>query len=122
MFCSLELGDVWRESAGQYQLRYTTGQRDSALLRRKLRPAAWLCAKYQNSTACQQLGNLCALTLHSRQHTACTALVNIERQSNVASRKVPRLFFPSGQTSSTLESETISTQVDHCSVFGFYCK
>ena len=42
--------------------------------------------------------------------TACEAIVRIEsRTSNVNPRKVPRIFFPLGQTSSLLESEDIQS-------------
>ena len=64
--------------------------------------------RYHNSSACQQLANLCALTLHARDHPACSAIVNIAtKTNNIRPRKVPVVFFPLGQTSSLLESESI---------------
>merc|ERR1719445_726222 len=51
---------------------------------------------------------MCSLTLHKREHTACSAILQIARESQGRRpRRVPVIFFPIGQTSSLLESESI---------------
>ena len=67
-----------------------------------------MCSRFGNSTACQQLANMCALTLHRREHTSCFAILQIAQESQGRRpRRVPVIFFPIGQTSSLLESESI---------------
>ena len=105
---NLELGDVYKGGPTQFQLEYKESPRDSQLLRQNLIGAIFLCAKYQNTSGCNSLANLCSLTLHSRYSTPCSAIHNIaSRTSNNNPRKIPRIFFPLGQTSSLLESESI---------------
>ena len=71
-----------------------------------------MCSRYGNSTACQQLANMCAMTLHKREHTACSAILQIARESQGRRpRRVPVIFFPIGQTSSLLESESIQVKL-----------
>ena len=107
---NMELGDVYKEEPTQFQISYSDSPRDSRLLRQQLRAAIFLCAKYHNNSGCNSLANLCSLTLHSRFTTACSAIQNIASQtSNVNPRKIPRIFFPLGQTSSLLESESIQS-------------
>ena len=107
---NLELSDVYKEEPTQFQLEYKKTPRDSRLLRQNLVAAIFLCAKYHNNSGCNSLANLCSLTLHSRYSTPCSSINNIASQtSNVNPRKIPRIFFPLGQTSSLLESESIQS-------------
>ena len=42
-----------------------------------------------------------------REHTSCSSVINIATKTNNNPRKVPVVFFPLGQSSSLLESESI---------------
>lgn len=63
---NLDIGDVYRETTSQYQIPYSQSTVDSYYFRNNLKAAAFMCAKYHNSTACNHLANMCVLTLHNR--------------------------------------------------------
>ncbi|XP_023349212.1 meckelin [Eurytemora carolleeae] len=72
--------------------------------------SAYMCGRHLNSTSCNLLANLCALTLHDREHPSCSTLKRIaDRNNDQTVRRVPSLFLPSGQSSSTAESEAITS-------------
>ena len=60
-----------------FQIKYDSRPQDSLLLRQRLRASIFLCAKYFSPSGCNQLANLCTLTLH--HSTACQAIDNIAR-------------------------------------------
>ena len=107
---NLEMGDILVEASANYNIKYGDHTVVSRYLKERATMAAYMCGKHLNTTACNMLANLCTLTLHTKQHPLCTSLVTIERQNNdLSTRRVPRLFLPEGQVSSTLESESIPT-------------
>ena len=105
---NLELGDLYTESVRAYQILYRGEEKDSSYLREHMTVAAYMCGKHLNMTACNQLANMCTLTLHTRDHPACRTIITLTRLNNdLNTRRVPRIFFPQGQSSGTLESESI---------------
>ena len=107
---NLDMGEILVEASTNYNIKYGDQTIVSRFLKERATMAAYMCGKHLNTTACNLLANLCALTLHNKQHPLCASLVTIERQNNdLSTRRVPRLFLPEGQVSSTLESESIPT-------------
>ena len=44
--------------------------------------SAYMCGRHLNSTSCNLLANLCALTLHDREHPSCSTLKRIADRNN----------------------------------------
>ena len=61
--------------------------------------------KHRNNTACQMIGNICALSLHDKTHPACRAMKALERFT------LPRLFFPDNYKPESLKD--VITNVYH---------
>lgn len=63
--------------------------------------------KFHNATACQLLGNLCSLTLHTGSHPSCAVLHNLIFLQRY--HEVPHVFYESGTTQVPIKNEEIST-------------
>ena len=91
---NLEIDDVVRLTSSSYLIPYGSSPFDALYLRDNLEAAIFLCSKFYNSSSCNSLANMCSLTLHSRQHAACSSLTNIaSKTNNINPRKVPIVFF-----------------------------
>lgn len=65
-----------------------------------------LLQAHHNATACQLLGNLCAMALHDRNHPACDLLFSLSMRERVS--WVPHLYFSDRMTTSVPKEEDIS--------------
>ena len=55
--------------------------------------AAYMCGRHLNSTACHLLANLCTLTLHQRDHPACSTLKRIQDRNNDQTSRLDSLLY-----------------------------
>ncbi len=78
----------------------------SALFKGHVSAAAYLCHVQTNATACQMLGNLCALALHDKSQAACEILFDLTRRQGV--RHLPQLYFPDRMSTSIGSEEEIT--------------
>ena len=65
--------------------------------------------KFHNATACQVLGNLCTLTLHSKDHPACQVLYELIYSNRKRYEEVPRLFYDREKQKIPINREDITT-------------
>ncbi len=61
---------------------------------------------HKNATACQLLGNLCALSLHDKTQSACALIFDLTVRRGL--RHLPQLYFPDRMTSSIGNEEEIT--------------
>ena len=106
MPATLGIAERYTPSSRDSLVGFTSRQIDSAFFKDHVRPSAYACYKFSNSTACQLLANLCTMTLHDNTHPACALMRDLQFKDRMDA--VPELFFPDGQTKTFLEAEAIT--------------